>query len=119
MRQDRTSRVLIIVGLAAMVLGALDPLEGSIVILGGAATVAIGAWLRASARLRPIAVSIVLITIGVGVMWALSAVGGFGGTTGRSNWWWAAIVPYPVGWVLALVMAVRMLLDRAEPPRTA
>jgi hypothetical protein len=119
MRNDMTSRVLIFVGLAAMVLGALDPLEGSIIILGGAAVVAFGAWLRASTRLRLIMVSLALIIVGVGVMWGLSVVGGFGGTTGRSNWWWVAIVPYPIGWVMALIVAVRMLLDRIEPPRTA
>jgi hypothetical protein len=42
-------------------------------------------------------------------MWGLSAVGGFGGSTGRTLWWWLALVPYPVGWVMGLVGAVKSL----------
>jgi len=41
----RWSRILVIVGLVAMLIGAIDPLEGSLVILPGTGMVALGALL--------------------------------------------------------------------------
>lgn len=119
MRRDKSRRALVIAGLVTLVLGTVDPLEGSLVIFAGAAMVAVGAWLGSSERVRLAVVALALIGVGVVVMWGLSAVGGFGGATGRSNWWWIAIVPYPLGLVMALIIAIRILLDKVEPPRTA
>jgi len=103
------SRRLVIGGLALMILGLLDPMEGSIVILIGSLLALGGARLGQSAHRTLIACGCVLIAIGVGAMWGLSAIGGFGGNTGRTLWWWAAIVPYPVGWILALIGTIRSL----------
>jgi hypothetical protein len=43
-----------------------------------------------------------MIAVGVGAMWGLSTVGGIGGSTGRSPWWGALILPYLVGWWLGI-----------------
>jgi hypothetical protein len=110
----RWPRRLLIAGFVAMVVGALDPLEGSVVILLGSALAALGARLGQSRDLAMLYGSVVLTAVGVGAMWSLSAVGGFGGSTGRTNWWWLALAPYPVGWVLGLVGVVRTL--RASRP---
>jgi hypothetical protein len=40
-------------------------------------------------------------------MWILSSKGGFGGTTGLSVWWASTLLPYPVGWFIALVAGIR------------
>lgn len=113
----RSSRILIIVGLAAMVIGAVDPLEGSVVILAGAGLAWFGAR-RASSRHRALLLwSFVLVAIGVAAMFALSAVGGFGGTSGRSNWWAIVLLPYPVGWIMGLVGAFRSLRESAGARR--
>jgi hypothetical protein len=111
-------RRLLVAGLVGMVIGALDPLEGSIVILGGTLVAGVGATLAGSRHRRSLHLALALVAIGVGAMWGLSAVGGFGGSTGRTLWWWAAIVPYPVGWVLGLVSAVRALRRPPAPVRT-
>lgn len=98
------SRILIILGSLAMVVGAIDPMEGAMIILPGSLLVALGTFLGPSER-RLIAYRVtvfILIAIGVGAMWGLSQIGGFGGHSGHSNWWGALILPYLVGWSMGM-----------------
>ena len=98
------SRILIIVGSIAMLAGALDPMEGSVVILPGSGLVALGTLLGQSER-RLIAYRVwvfILIAIGVGAMWGLTRGGGFGGNSGRSMWWGVLILPYLIGWSMGI-----------------
>jgi len=98
------SRILIIVGSIAMLVGALDPMEGALVILPGSGLVALGAVLGQNGR-RLIAFRVgvfILIAIGVGALWGLSRVGGFGGNSGRSMWWGVLILPYLIGWCMSI-----------------
>jgi hypothetical protein len=77
------SRILILVGSIAMLVGALDPMEGSVVILPGSGLVALGTFLGQNER-RLIAFRVlvfILIAIGVGALWGLSWVGGIGGNS--------------------------------------
>lgn len=106
------SRILLIVGSIAMIVGAIDPLEGSLVILLGSGMVALGTFLDKSQRnaLRFWVLVFVLIAIGVGAMWWLSALGGIGGSTGRSMWWGLVVLPYPVGWLLGFVSLILKLV---------
>ena len=103
------SRMLVILGLVLMLAGALDPLEGSVLILAGSALAAAGASFSQSRRYRRQITAFVLIAVGVAALVGLSALGGVGGNTGRSTWWLAICVSYPVGWVIGLVGAVRLL----------
>ena len=98
-------RILVIAGGVAMLVGALDPLEGSVVILAGSGLVTLGTFLSHGGR-RLLIYWIwvfLLIAVGVGVMFGLSAIGGFGGTSGRSMWWGVPILLYPVGWIMGIV----------------
>jgi len=98
------SRVLVIAGSIGMVVGAIDPLEGSILILPGSGLVALGTYLSHSER-RFTAYRtwvFILIAIGVGAMWGLSSVGGVGGDSGRSMWWGVLILPYLIGWSMGI-----------------
>lgn len=116
----RWSRILTIAGLAAMVIGALDPLEGSLIILPGSGAVALGALLGESGRRRLLYLAFALVGAGVVAMLALSWWGGIGGGTGRSNWWALVVLPYPVGWIMGLVGAILTLRDsRRRPQQTA
>ena len=108
------SRWLVIVGLVLMVIGAVDPLEGSVVILGGSILVAFGAF-RSHTRYRLPVTALVLIAIGVGALFGMSALGGVGGDTGRSIWWLLLCLPYPIGWILGLIGAASKLRE----PRNA
>jgi hypothetical protein len=71
-----------------MLIGAVEPMEGSVVILPGSGLVALGVFLGHSER-RLIAYRVgvfILILVGVGALWVLSWLGGFGGKSGRSMW---------------------------------
>jgi hypothetical protein len=111
----RWSRILVLAGLILMVIGAVDPLEGSVVILAGSLTAAIGAYLGKIRRWKLMLTAFVLIAAGVGVMFAMSAMGGMGGRTGRSLWWALIILPYPAGWIIGLAGAVLSLREFTKP----
>ena len=104
------SRWLIIAGLVLMVAGVLDPLEGSVVILGGSALAALGAFQTRTTYSLPVAAA-ALIATGVAALFGMSALGGVGGDTGRSIWWLLLCLPYSIGWVLGLVGATRKLRE--------
>lgn len=105
------TRTLVVAGVVLMLAGALDPLEGSVVILGGSALEAAGAFFGKSRRYRLQLAASVSIAVGVAALFGLSALGGAGGSTGRSMWWLAICVSYPVGWVVGLVGAVALLRE--------
>lgn len=110
----RTSwaRWLVVAGLAAMVLGALDPLEGSLVIVPGTGLAALGAFLGRSRRRVFSYWALLLVAIGVAAMVGVSAVGGLGDGTGRSLWWAVlVVVPYAAGWLLGIIGAVSAALE--------
>jgi hypothetical protein len=115
-KPGRWWRILVIVGLVAMLFGAADPLEGSLVILPGTGMVALGALFAKSRHRRFLAWALVFVAAGVGAMWGLSAIGGLGGPTGRSLWWALVLLPYPVGWIMGLVGAVRTLREDSRVP---
>lgn len=87
-----------------MLVGALDPLEGSLVILPGSGLVALGTFLNhGERRLLSYRVGVfIMIAIGVGALWGFSMLGGFGGTSGRSNLWGLLILPYLAGWQMGI-----------------
>jgi purine-cytosine permease-like protein len=106
------SRILKVIGGIAMLVGTLDPLEGSVLILGGSGLAALAVYLGSKDRRTVLYWTWVLILIaaGVGAMVALSAVGGIGGKSGHSMWWGLLILPYPAGWLMALAGSVAALV---------
>jgi hypothetical protein len=115
------SRILITVGGIAMLLGSVDPMEGSLLILPGSGLVTLGLFIAKAERrlLRDWVWVFSLIAVGVGALFGLSAIGGIGGKSGHSMWWGLAILPYPIGWVLALVSAIFALIRRFKPRQKA
>ena len=98
------SRILKVVGGSAVVVGTLDPMEGSLLILPGSGLVAVGMYLGGKDRRTVLywTWAFILIAVGVAALFGLSAVGGIGGKSGHSMWWGILILPYPVGWLMAL-----------------
>ena len=105
------SYILLFVGLLAMLIGTLDPLEGSFIILPGSGLVAIGVFLARSRYRLLLCWAFVLIAFGVGAMVVLSMWGGIGGRSGHSMWWGLFILPYPVGWFLGVVGIILRLIE--------
>lgn len=99
------SRFLVALGGLAMLVGAIDPLEGSVVILVGSGLVLLSTILGQAERRRRIywIWTFALVAFGVAAMFALSAVGGIGEGTGYSLWWGLFILPYPLGWIMGMV----------------
>lgn len=110
------ARTLTIAGLVLMVVGILDPLEGSIAILAGCAAGFAGAAMARNPHSGLLLRALVLMAAGISVMIGFSVMGGIGGETGRPLWWAAALLPYPAGWVLGIVGSVKVLRDRAAAP---
>jgi hypothetical protein len=98
-------QVLVVIGSIGLLVGALDPLEGSVVILTGSALILLGSWLGHVEKrlLQYRTTAFLLIAFGVGAMFVLSNMGGFGGRSGLSMWWGALILPYLAGWVMGLL----------------
>jgi hypothetical protein len=96
----RWSHLMSIAGGVGVVLGSLDPMEGSALILPGSALLALGSFFsRDDHRIIAYRVwSFILVTLGVAALFGFSAIGGIGGSSGRSAWWALLILPYLVGW---------------------
>lgn len=98
------SRFLLIAGYIAMLIGAIDPMEGSLLILPGSGLVVLGSYFGEAGRsifiyrLRVF----FLVLVGVGILWASSVAGGIGGDTGYSMWWGLLFLPYPIGWSMSI-----------------
>ena len=105
------SRTLIIVGVLLMLLGALDPMEGAVAIVAGSGMAAVGARLGHSRRRAILEWGFGLIVVGVACLIVLSALGGFGGDSGRSAWWGLLLLPYAAGWVTGLTGAALWAAD--------
>ncbi len=113
------SRVLVIAGLVAMLLGAIDPLEGSLVIVPGCILVTVGALLVGTRYKKLIPWSLALMVVGFGALWWLSALGGVGDLedgSRRSYWWALVLAPFPVGWVMGIVGAILTLREGRKAP---
>ena len=111
-----SARVLFIIGVIAMVVGILDPLEGSVIILAGSGLVALGTWLGNRGRALSVywACLFGMTAFGVIALFWLSAVGGIGGNSGHSLWWGLVLLPYPIGWLLGMANLVGRLIDRVR-----
>lgn len=105
-------RTLRIVGIATLLVGVLDPMEGSVVIAAGGALLVWHAYLINNRAKVLYLMAGAMIAFGVLSLFALSSIGGFGGTTGVSVWWGLLIVPYPAGWLLMMVLLVSNLLNK-------
>lgn len=105
------SKVLLIVGFVGMIIGAIDPLEGSLVILPASGLVALAAVLGASRHRKLLVTGFILIAGGVAALWALSAFGGIGGDTGRSMGWGIVMAPYPIGWLMGIVGGILAMIE--------
>jgi hypothetical protein len=81
-----------------MLLGAIEPMEGSLLILPGSGMVALGSYLGQDDHRTFRVWAFILIVFGVAALWGLSRAGGIGGDSGHSMWWGVLILPYLIGW---------------------
>jgi hypothetical protein len=96
----RWSHLVSVVGAVGLVVGSFDPMEGSALILPGSGLLALGSYLRGEDRRLLVyrTWGFILVALGVGALFGLSAIGGVGGSSTHSSWWSLLILPYLVGW---------------------
>lgn len=111
MSRARWSRILMGTGLLGMLVGALDPMEGSLVILPGTGMTALGALLSHSRQRLRLYAAFFMVVVGVASLFGLSAYGGIGGQSGHSMWWGLLILPYPLGWIVGLILGFVALVQ--------
>ena len=97
-------RFLLISGYIVMLVGAIDPMEGSLLILPGSGLVALATYLDDEERNMIIyrLWMFILILIGVGALFGFSMLGGIGGESAYSGWWALLLLPYPIGWSMGI-----------------
>lgn len=107
-------KVIYNLGIITVLLGAIDPLEGSIIIVAGSLLLAFATHQNRSPYRKRFIVSSLLIIFGVSFLWYLSSLGGFGGTSDLSWGWGLLIIPYPVGWILAIITIFKKKINRRK-----
>jgi hypothetical protein len=100
------NRIVYIIGVVMFIVGTIDPLEGSVLIGAGCALITLATFLRQEWQWRIFFTSLVLIVIGVYFLFYFSDMGGFGGTSKLSWWWGILVLPYPIGWLIAVVTLI-------------
>lgn len=91
-------------GIIMFFLGTLDPMEGSLLIAPASMMIGIGSYLLQKKYWKFYVIDAVLIAVGVFFLWFLSSLGGFGGNSKLSIWWGLTLIPYPLGWLLNVIL---------------
>jgi len=73
------TRIIYIMGVVALIIGILDPLEGSVLILAGSVLLALSTYLTHDRHWKIFMSSAIMIVFGVVFLFYLSSKGGFGG----------------------------------------
>jgi len=107
-------RIIYIAGVIALIIGAIDPLEGSVVISGGSVLIALSAYLLHDRHLKIFLAATIMIIVGVSFLFYFSSLGGFGGTSTLSWWWGTLILPYPAGWLMSIIVLIVRTFKKPE-----
>ena len=107
-------RILYIIGAIILIIGAIDPLEGSVAIGAGSALLALSTFLRHDRHRKWFMGLFLAITLGIVFLFYFSSLGGFGGSSTLSWWWGLLILPYPIGWLLTIVLLIVRWLKRSR-----
>jgi hypothetical protein len=114
-RNIKWTRIVYIVGIVALIIGVLDPLEGSIVIAAGSLLIVLSTFLTHDRHRKFFLASLIMIVFGVCFLFYLSSLGGFGGTSSLSWWWGLLILPYPIGWLTSIIILIVRAIKKPKP----
>ena len=112
------TRIIYIIGVIALIIGAIDPLEGSVVIIAGSALLALSAYATSDRHSKIFTASLIMIVIGVAFLFYFSSLGGFGGTSTLSWWWGLLILPFPIGWLTIIIVLIRRAIENKKLKKT-
>jgi hypothetical protein len=109
------TRVIYIIGVIALIVGAVDPIEGSVVIIVGSALLALSAYVTSDRHSKIFTASLIMIVVGVAFMFYFSSLGGFGGTSKLSWWLGLLILPFPIGWLMIIIVLIKRAIKNKKP----
>ena len=98
--------VIYVVGVIALIIGSIDPLEGSVAIAAGIALLALSTYLKNDHQWKLFLTLSLMILFGVAFLFYFSSLGGFGGKSTLSWWWCILILPYPIAWLTTIVLLI-------------
>jgi hypothetical protein len=101
---NKRNKILYWIGVALFFIGTLDPMEGSVVIAAGSLLISASCFLEKVKYWKLFLGAFVSILSGVFFLFFLSSLGGFGGNSKLSWHWGLAILPYPIGWLMTIVL---------------
>lgn len=109
--KTKWTRIVFITGVVLLIIGALDPMEGSVVIATGSALTAVSTYFTKDRHWKIILASFIMIAFGVFFLWFFSSLGGFP----PLSWWWAPLmIPYPAGWIMIIVVLIKRAMRKRE-----
>ncbi|MBK9285264.1 MAG: hypothetical protein IPM51_13265 [Sphingobacteriaceae bacterium] len=89
-------------GVFTVIFGALDPMEGSILITIGAGLLFLHAKLMHASNFKIYFILFLSILFGVAALFIISSFGGLG-PQNLNMWWGLLILPYPLGWLTLII----------------
>jgi hypothetical protein len=105
-KKTNWTRIIYIIGVIALIIGVLDPLEGSVVIAAGSVLIALSTFLLHDRHWKIFLASLLMIGFGIFFLFYFSSLGGFGGKSTLSWWWGILILPYPIGWLISIILLI-------------
>jgi hypothetical protein len=108
------THIIYIIGVISLLIGMLDPLEGSVVILAGCVLIVLSTYLTHYRYWKIFLASLIMIVIGVFFLFYFSSLGGFGGTSTLSWWWGTLILPYPIGWLISVIILIVRVIKKPK-----
>lgn len=104
--KNKLYKILFITGIALIILGIIDFMEGSVVICTGSALTALSSYKNNDQHKKLFLGLFIAIFTGVFFLFFFSSLGGFGGKSTLSWWWGILILPYPFGWLIAILLLI-------------
>lgn len=101
-----------VTGIILIIIGALDPMEGSILIELGSLLLTITTQLSKDRHKFLFLICFLLISIGFFSLWFISALGGF---NPKTEWWWLVLIlPYPIGWLSTIILLITRAFNKTK-----
>lgn len=95
--------IVYITGLVASIVGVLDPMEGSVLLMAGSILITISTYFMKDKYWKIFLTTSIMMVVGVFFLFYFSSLGGFP----PLSWWWGILIlPYPIGWLMLVITLI-------------